>query len=147
MSYFVFNNREDVSNTLYRIFENQINLNNANIIKTDYKIIEVSQENFDLVKYDKKYPLKFNQNVITYIDQNHFFLKKEVLVNYINNFKKHILQFTESNLNHPELDVWNNYYNQLNTLNLNDIIYPLNKSFTQYLKDSNLISLNILQIP
>jgi hypothetical protein len=147
MPYFVFHNKENQNDTIYQIFENNFDLDNSNIIKTDYKIIEDSQENFDLVKYDQKYPLKFNQNVITYVNKNENFLNKEQLKNYINILKQKILEFTNNNPNHPSLNIWNNYYNQLDSFNINEIIYPLNKSFTQYLKDSNLISLNILQIP
>jgi hypothetical protein len=51
MSYFIFtNNTEDITNTIYRIAENQSDLNNLNIDKSIYKIIEDSQENFNAVK-------------------------------------------------------------------------------------------------
>ena len=55
MAYFVFNkNSENLSGVLYRIAENEFDLNNLNIIKSDYKIIEDSQDNFNAVKLNNK---------------------------------------------------------------------------------------------
>ena len=148
MSYFIFlNNLDNVEGAFYRIAENEYDLNNLNIEKSIYKIIEDSQSNFDLVKYGNKYPSKYNNSTITFIDTSSSFLKKEELQNYINNVKNQIKQFTDNNLNHPLYNQWNGYYNQLNNLNLNSIIYPLNKSLEQYLKDQNQTSLSPLQIP
>jgi hypothetical protein len=42
---------------------------------------------------------------------------------------------------------WKNYYDQLSSLDLNTIQYPLNKSLEQYFKDLGQPSLNILQLP
>ena len=148
MSYFIFlKNLDNIEATIYRIAENQSDLNNLNITKSEYKIIEDSQSNFDLVKYGNKLPNKYNNNVINFIDISYSFNKKETLQSYINNFKNQIKQFLDNNLNHPLYNLWNNYYNQLINLNLNDIIYPLDKSLEQYFKDQGLISLNPLQIP
>jgi hypothetical protein len=55
--------------------------------------------------------------------------------------------FTNNNPNHSLLNRWNDYYNQVNSLNLDSITYPLNKSLEQYFKDQNQISLNTLQLP
>lgn len=148
MSYFIFiNNLNNIDGSFYRIAENQYDLDNLNIIKYDYKIIEDSQENFDLVKYGNKFPIKYNNDNIVFIDQTCSFLTKEQLQYYINNFKNQIKQFTDNNLNHLLYNRWNTYYNQLNNLDLNSIIYPLNKSLEQYFKDQNQLSLSPLQTP
>ncbi len=56
MSYFVFaKNFDNVSGTIYKIAENQSDLNNLNIILSDYKIIEDSQSNFNDFKLLNKY--------------------------------------------------------------------------------------------
>jgi hypothetical protein len=148
MTYFVFaKNFDNVSGSIYRIAENQSDLNNLNIIQSDYKIIEDSETNFNLIKLGTKFPDKYNNNTITYIDQIISYKNKNELQIYINNFKNQIKQFTDNNPNHPLLSRWNDYYNQLNNLNLDTITYPLNKSLEQYLKDENQISLNSLQLP
>lgn len=148
MAYFIFSKYfENIEGSLYRIAENENDLSNLNIIQSDYKIIEDSQSNFNLVKYGNKSVLKYNNNIITYVDLNISFAKKEDLQNFVKNFKDQIKLFTDNNTNHQLFNLWNNYYNQLNTLNLDSITYPLNKSLEQYFNDLGQPSLNILQLP
>jgi len=147
MSYFIFlKNLDNVEGTLHKIAENQFDLNNLNISQSEYKIIEDSQSNFNLVKYGSKYPNKYNNNVITYIDKSIKFENKEHLKNVIDLFKQQIKQFINNNPNHPLLNRWNDYFNQLNNLNLDSITYPLNKSLEQYFNDLGQPSYNILQV-
>jgi hypothetical protein len=157
MSYFIFaKNLDNVEGTLCSIAENNSDLTSLNIDQSNYKIIEVSQTNFDAVKYGTKKIIKYNSDNIIYINiedilarpnTTHFFNTKENLNNYIENYKNRIKQFTENNKNHSLFDRWNNYYNQLNSLNLDSITYPLDKSLEQYFKDQNQTSLSPLQIP
>jgi len=148
MAYFIFTkNLDDVEGTIYRIAENQSDLNNLNIIQSNYKIIEDSQLNFDSVKYGNKTAIKYNDNIISYVDCINLFTEKKQLQNFINNFKNSIKQFTDNNKNHPLFNRWNDYGNQLDSLNLDSITYPLNKSLQQYFKDQNQISLSTLQLP
>jgi hypothetical protein len=155
MPYYIFSkNSDNVENTIYRIAENNSDLNNLNIIQSDNKIIENNVQNFNDIKFLKKIPLKYNNNDITFVDyetpinnNGNYFLNKEELKNYINNISKPIKQFLDNNTNHPLFNLWNNYYNQLNSLNLDIITYPLNKSLEQYFNDLEQTSLHILQLP
>ena len=150
MVYFVFGkNLDNINNTIYRIAENESDLNNLNIFQNDYKIIEDSQSNFNLVKLGTKHPGKYDNNTITYIDPvpTIAFTSQKELQGYISIVKQSIKQFTDNNPNHPLFDRWNNYYNQLNILNLDTVSYPLNKSLEQYFSDLGQTSLNPLQIP
>jgi len=150
MAYFVFGkNLDNINNTIYRIAENENDLNNLNITQDVYKIIEDSQSNFNLVKFMNKFPEKYVGNTITYIDQipSIAFPSKKELQEYVNSVKENIKQFTDNNPNHPLFDRWNNYYNQLNTLNLDTVSYPLNKSLEQYFSDLGQTSLSTLQLP
>jgi hypothetical protein len=142
MAYIIFNNDK-----FFKIAENEYDLNNLNIIKSDYTIIEDSQENFNLVKLGTKYPDKYNNNIVTYINQTFLFNNKNELQNYINLYKQQIKQFIDNNPNHQLFTRWNNYYNQLNSLNLDNITYPLSKSLEQYFNDLGQPSFNILQLP
>lgn len=146
MSYFVFlKNLDNIGGSIYKIAENQSDLNDLNIFQSDYKIIEDSQENFNNVKLNIKYPLKYNGDIITFDNVQNSFTRNE-LEQEINNFKIQIKQFTDNNLNHPLFSRWNSYYNQLNNLNLNNINYPLTISLTKYLDSLGQPSYNILQI-
>jgi len=148
MAYFVFKkNSDNIEGSTYRIAETQFDLDNLNITKLEYKIIEESQSNFDLVKYGNKNIIKYNDNNISFLDTSIEFNKKENLNTYVNNFKIQIKQFLDNNLGHPLYSRWNNYYNQLNSLNLDNIVYPLSTSLEQYFKDQNQTSLHPLQLP
>ena len=72
---------------------------------------------------------------------------KKSLEQYINNYKKQILNYLDVNKNHALFNIWNDYYNQLDNFNLNSIEYPFNKSLEQHFKDQNLPSFSPLQIP
>jgi hypothetical protein len=149
MAYFILQkNCDNIQGTLYRIAENQEDLNNLNIIKDNYKIIEDSQSNFDAIKYGTKNCISYNGNVINFEDcVNPGFKIKLHLKNEIDILSKVIQNFLDLNSNHPQFQKWSDYKNQLNSLNLDSIQYPLNTSLEQYFKDQNLPSLNRLQIP
>ena len=150
MAYFLFaKNLDGVENTISRIAENQNDLNNLNIIQNDYKIIEDSQENFNLVKYGQKLPKKYINNTIVYEDISYddIFTIKESLRPYIEDYINRIKAFLDLNKNHPSFNMWNDYYSQLKNLNLNTVTYPLGRSLEQYFKDQGQASLNPLQLP
>lgn len=148
MAYFIFiKNLDNVSGSAYRIAENQSDLDNLNINKLDYKIIEDSEVNFNSVKYGTKFPEKYSGNTINYVENDIVFENKSILNNYMTNTKKLIKAFLDNNPNHPLFSGWNNYYTQLNNLNLDSITYPLNKSLEQYFNDLGQTSLNPLQLP
>jgi len=147
MAYFIFsNNLDGVEGTLYCIAENESDLNNLNINKSNYKILEDTQDNFNDVKYGLKYVIKYNTQNIIYSDMSHSFTKYD-LIHYVNVLKSSIQTFLKINKNHLSFNLWNNYYNQLNSLNLDGITYPLNKSLEQYFKDLGQTSLHPLQLP
>jgi hypothetical protein len=147
MAYFIFLNQNNVENTLYRMAETQNDLNNLNIIKDDYKIIEDTQENFNAVKFGIKEAIKFNNNTINYINKTIKYSDKQSLKESVESIKNLINLFKENSSNNPSFEIWNNYYNQLNNLNLDSISYPLDKSLEQYFDDLGQPSYNILQIP
>ncbi len=148
MFYFIFiKNSDNLNGTIFRIAETQSDLDNLNIIKTDYKILQDTEENFNDVKFGKKFPLKYNESSISFVSQNTSFIDKKQLENYIENYKIFIKNFLESNSSHYLFNRWNDYLNQLNNLNLDLISYPLNKSLEQHFSDLGKPSLNILQTP
>ena len=160
MAYFIFlNNKDNVDGTLYRIAENQNDLNNLNIVLSDYKIIEESQIFFDAVKYGTKQIIKYDNNLIIFEDFEFKYIDilnkdgkiikfaKELLGMDVSLRKKSINIFLKNCKNHPDFEKWNSYYNQLNSLDLDSIQFPLNCSLEQYFKNQGLISLNPLQLP
>jgi hypothetical protein len=148
MAYFIFiKNLDNVDYTIYRIAANQTDLNNLNIIESDYKIIEDSEENFNAVKLNTKEALKYNQNTITFIDMTLQFFNKQFLDNYISAVKPPIKSFLDNNPNHPSYGQWNNYYNQLNNVNTSTFNYPFNQSLETYFNNQGQLALNTLQLP
>lgn len=148
MAYFIFfKNADNQAGVLYRIAENESDLNSLIINKSEYKIIEDSQINFENVKYNLKSAEKYNGNTITYLDNTFSFSNKKILLDYISLIKLNIKSFLDNNKNHPLFNTWNNYYNQLDTFDPNSLNYPLNKSLEQYLNEQGQLSLNILQLP
>ena len=74
-------NLDNIESTIYRIAENQLDLDNLNISESAYKIIEDSQNNFNLVKYGNKFPIKYDSENIIYIDYSISFIDKQQLQN------------------------------------------------------------------
>jgi hypothetical protein len=148
MAFFIFiKNSDNVDGTIYRIASNQTDLNNLNIIQSDYKIIEDSEENFNAVKNNAKQALKYNNNVITYTDLEWSFKSKLDLEKYIFDNKQFIQIFLDNNPNHPLFEQWNNYKNQLNSFNTNILNYPFNQSLETYFSNQSVPFLNSLQLP
>jgi hypothetical protein len=148
MAYFIFTkNFENVEGSLYRFAENKVDLDNLNIDVSCYTVIENNEINFNEIKNGNKIILNYSNNTLNIADNITSFTKKENLESYINILKKQIKQFIENNINHPLYNRWNNYYNQLNNLNLDNVTYPLNKSLEQYFSDLGQPSYNILQLP
>ena len=141
---------------LYNIAKDKNDLDCLNIIPSDYIIVEESEENFNAVKNGIKYPVTYDNSVISYENVTPYFHNKEDLQNYINQFKKKIKTFTDNDLNKTKTcwNMWEDYYNQLEELNvqLNDLEFlkddfPMEKSLQQYFDDLGKISLSPLQIP
>ena len=148
MAYLIFlKDTNNIEGAVYRIAETQNDLDNLNIIKTDYKIIEISNDDFNLVRINNKEALKYNNNNEVIFNNLQYVFNELPLKNYVENFKIKIKNFLDNNPNHLFFNKWNDYYTQLNNLNLKNITYPLNKSLEQYFYDLNQISLNPLQLP
>jgi hypothetical protein len=147
MAYFIFSkNLNNINLTLYKIAEDQSYLNKMNINKDDYKIIEVSQEDFNDVKLELKLPLKYDGDNIIYENIINTFLKKDLEL-HIKNYVNLINSFIENNPNHELFNLWNNYNNQVKSFNLDTLTYPFNKSLIQHFNDLNQPSLSPLQLP
>jgi hypothetical protein len=148
MAIFIFNKGNNTA--LYKIAENSDELKNFNIIVNHYDLIEDNNsQNFLDVKLNKKIVVKHENNSILYQDDvsEKGFKNKEQLDKHIVIAKNTIKLFLDNNLNNSLFSKWNNYYNQLSSLDTNSINYPLNISLEEYFYNSNLPILNILQLP
>jgi len=148
MSYLIFQK----NNNLYKIADNQVDLDNLNIIKSDYTIVEINQNDFNDIKFGIKQPTIKEDGTIEYIifTPSRFcykFLDEADLKNNILLIKKQIQMFLDNNPNHPKFNIWNNYNIQLNSFVSTTYQYPLNKSIEQCFNDLGQPSLNILQLP
>ena len=180
MAYLIFNNEaEDVLNSLAKIAENDINLNfltNGNL--NSFKIIDINNSDFNLIKLNKKIALSYNGNVVNYnnivysvidpaykdayINQekesdfkfpnddtnNYGFYKKELRIEL--EHKKNILNIIINNplnKNSPLLNKAKNYSLYINSLNLNNVEYPLLNTLEGYIDSLGQIEvINPLQL-
>jgi hypothetical protein len=148
MAFYIFQkNSDNIEGAIIKVAENEYYLNLLNIIKSDYKIIEDNQTDFNLIKLNNIFPKKYDQNLITFEDLTHSFNNKNNLKSHIENISIILKYYLNNNENHELFNLWNDYYNQLNSLKLDNITYPLNKSLEQYLNDLGQPSYNILQLP
>jgi hypothetical protein len=147
MYFFIFTKCTPSIFSLHKIAENENDLNNQNIIKSDYLIIEDSQENFNDFKYGLKKVDGVNNNTIIFSNNQISYLNKEKLQKEIDIYGYNIGNFLDNNPNHLLFQRWSDYKNQLINLNLDTITYPLNKSLEQYFNDLGQPSYNILQLP
>jgi hypothetical protein len=148
MAFYIFKKDLDgIENSIYKIAETTIELDNHNIQKSDYKIIENNTENFKNVILSKRFPLKYNNNTIEFIDIFTKINNKDVFRSKIESFKMNINIFLNANKNHIYYEKWNNYLTQLNNIPYNQFIYPFTKSIEEYFDEQNLPILNSLQLP
>lgn len=141
MALAVFNKDNDI----YAIADDENYLNNLNIMKSDYNIFSISNENFNFVKLNQK-SISFVNGAIVYENQVNNY-NKERLALYINQFLIKIGYFLQNNPNHLFFQLWKNYDTLLKSLNLDNIQYPLNKSLEEYLEQNGSTALNPLQVP
>lgn len=137
---------DNKENSLYRIAENDSYLNNLNIDTVNYKIINISSDDFNEIKLNTKAFLKYNNNDVFYVNINNNFTKV-TLSFHIEQIKKAIKDFLDNNKSHIYFNQWNSYYNQLSNLDLNSISFPLEKSLEKYFNDLGQPSFNPLQLP
>lgn len=153
MAYLIFSKE---NKGLYKIFEDDNELNNSTVDKNLYEVKTVANTDFKDVQYNIKGPELDNQNNITYIIYStipNFGIQSETqLLNCFYVRLNCVGDFLSNNKNHPDYIKWQNFYNTLNKyINnkslLNNITYPINLSFEQFLQSKGESILNILQLP
>lgn len=147
MAHLFFNNEENIHGTIYRITENN---NDFNIIKNNLtnldqiKIIEISSEILENIKLDLIWPLKFNGNNIDYDNIKIGFPDKNSLEFYLN-WRIKMFSNKENRINNVDYTKFENYANQLRSIDINSITYPFNSTIPQYFKNIQLPYFNHLQ--
>jgi hypothetical protein len=149
MAYIIcLKNFDNLQGTLCKIAENQFDLDNLNIKQDQYKIIEISKQDFDDLKFRRKSFDFYNGDNVTYIvDLKESIKNEENLKKIILNIKNQIKDFLDNNLSHSLYSKWDTYYNQLSKIDTKSINYPINSSIEEYVLTLNIDSLNTLQLP
>jgi len=150
MSYFVFiPNKPNTTGVIYRIANNDFDLNNLNIDKSLYNIITDTNANFEDVQLSKKNIISYNSNnTINYEEVTSGGFENSIqLQNYIQNYCNLITNFINNNPSSPLLPTWVSYKTQLLNTDIKTIIYPMTISLEEYYKNNNLPFLNPLQLP
>lgn len=147
MSYFIFNKLS--GNYIYKIAENDSDLNSLKIPEEGYLTITVNQNDFDSVRLNNKYVLNYNGSVQLENLSNYF--DRSLLTKIIDSNINLISCFLDAQPQSVVFQKWLNYSNLLKSLNVNTIIPTPNGTLTisleQYLQNQGQTSLNILQLP
>lgn len=147
MSYLIFTKS---SGEVYKIAENDFDLNTLNIPSELYFNANISQDDFNSVRLIKKAVLKYEGQVKLF-DCNAFCFNRTQLQNYIDIFLKQIESFLNAQPQSVVFNKWKNFFVLLKGLNVVNIIPNENDtlkiSLEQYLENQGLTSLNPLQLP
>jgi len=147
MPYFVYN--KNSGNQIYKIAENDTDLNQLIGIGEDYLVVSASETDFNSVKLNLKDILNYD-NISNKFADNIWQFSIEALKDYIKNICIKIQFFLDANQNHPQYQKYLNYHNYLKSLVV-ELIVPkngsLNMSLEQYLQNSGQPYYSILQIP
>ena len=147
MPYFVYN--KNSGNQIYKIAENDTDLNQLIGIGEDYLVVSASETDFNSVKLNLKDILNYDNVSNKFVD-NTWQFNKETLEDYIESVCNKIQDFLNANSSHPKYQQFLNYYNYLKSL-IVVIIIPnngsLNMSLEQYIQNQGQPYYSTLQIP
>jgi hypothetical protein len=149
MPYFIYN--KNSYNSLYKIAASEEDLNLINGIQQDcYLKITSTENDFNSVKLGQKLILPYNGSFVELHDLFYNFTR-QTLNNYLKDLKKNIEIFLENNPQHSKFQIWSNYLNYLNSINVNIVIPTeqgiLNTSLEEYIQSQGQTSYSILQLP
>jgi hypothetical protein len=147
MAYFLFQNIENSIGTFFKCVETQSELNNLNIIQSQFKIIEDTKQKFDDVILGNIKPISFTGNSINYENTNIVFDSANNLRGYIESQIQCIDAFLNNNKNHVDFNKWLSFKVQLMSTNINSITYPLQNSLEKYYLETGKTVLSTLQMP
>jgi hypothetical protein len=112
MAFFIFN-LDNQEQPIYKIAENQSDLNNLDIDTSVYTIKEGSQEDFEKVKTNEKIILNIVNENINFKEVISGFTSKKYLIEYVDSLIYHTTNFLKNNKNHVLFSRWNDYNLQL----------------------------------
>lgn len=148
MAYFIYN--PQAANQIYKIAENDTDLNSLDLPQNQYTIINASQNDFDEVKLNNKYVLNYNGSSVQ-VENLTLTFTREQLNEYIKNFITNINNYLVGHPQNIKKQQWLDYRNFLQTLNVYNIIVPPQKeligSLELYLKNNGNTYYNLLQLP
>lgn len=148
MAYFIYNPM--AGNAIYKIAENDVDLNSLTLPQNHYTIVNASQSDFDDVKLNIKYVLPYNGSSVQTENVGYYYTKEQ-LSDYIQNFITTINSYLVGHPQNIKRQQWLDYRNFLQTLNVSNIIVSpethLIGSLELYLKNNNKTYYNLLQLP
>ena len=146
MSFFIFNK---VNNEIYKIAENDTDLNTLTVPEDQYFKINANQEDFDSVRLVKKIILPYNGSL--QLQSINVGFNRNLLKSYIDKNISLINSFLNSQPQSIVFQKWFNYKTLLSNLNIENLIPSpsgsLSMSLEEYLQNQGQSSLNILQLP
>ena len=160
MAYLLFNkDQENVLSTFQKLIANDTELANVQPPQAEYKIIDCSDDDFNAVKFREKWPTHYSGDTCYFetIDLDYpeksdpsittVGYDQETMQSQLDESKSIISKWLHQHGEHPDYDKWNNYYNELNSLDISGWSYPTLKALEKELSDRGQTSLSYLQLP
>jgi hypothetical protein len=148
MAYFIYN--KSTNNQIYKIAENDSDLNALIIPQDQYLVVDATQSDFDSVKLNLKSILNYNGSSVELKDIQWSF-DRVSLQNYINSLINNISDFLDAQPQSSKYQLWKDYQSELTALPVQLVIpnpiVPLTTSLEVYLNSKGKTYLNLLQIP
>ena len=148
MAYFIYN--KNTNNQIYKIAENDSDLNALIIPQDQYLVVNATQSDFDSVKLNTKSILNYNGSSVELKDIQWGF-DRVSLQNYISGLTNNISDFLNAQPQSPKYQLWKDYQSELISLPIQLVIpnpiVPLTTSLEVYLNSKGKTYLNLLQMP
>jgi hypothetical protein len=158
MAYVIFaNDASGVPGTISGICADDTALSKVIPSSSAYKVISITDDEFNNIKYRVKRADSYNGDDIVWHDtaptevppgsENSPGYMQEDIQDQIDNSIDAINKWVANYPDNPEVSTWNTYKTQLESTDISGWTYPTQTSIEKYYADNGQTSLNILQLP
>jgi|TARA_R100001530_G_C4314651_1_gene154000 hypothetical protein len=166
--YIIFTNQPDLENSCVGIAEDET-ARDAIVRGTPYKVITLSDSDFNNIKKGLSRPISFNSSdVVTYKDVSPATMNANILENdgrdppwevgksyyeekdlqdYIASLIAPIGPFLENNSGNSQYAAWSDYRNTLENFDTSSLTYPMTQTWEEYCDANGIAYKNLLQLP
>lgn len=149
MTKLVFN----LHNGFYRAYDNDAAVQASHVHggpssgDGSYKIVTVSQSDFDALINETKTISDFDGTTVTFEDRTAGFATQADLEHTVNQTKNQLVNWEEGHSSHADYNAWRTFRIALDDLDYTTITFPNTKSLKTICEDQSITWKNIIQLP